>query len=307
MSPRPTNPKPQALPAVAIEVLESLHQHRLLTVRQAHALHTPTTSLRWTQHLLALLRAHSLALDATGPHGQGLWFITRHGAETLHAAGTRTEPRRHLTTPTQASGPLRAHTLAVNDTGIAFLNAAREREHDDCTPNSWRHEIAHTIAPRRGRRPAQTLIADALLSYLQATPSQSLTLHQRFIELDRGTLPIDRLATKLTHYTQLHNYTPTPPPQDAPPGPLWRTYYRAFPAVFVVLADQTPTACRRRIQRVIALHNTYPAPKQSGTVPISFVTLPDLTTKGPFAEIFIPLTQPEKYVDWLENPQPTKR
>lgn len=207
MSPRPDTAL-RPLPGIAAEILESLHQHRLLTARQTHALHTPTTSLRWTQRVLALLAEHGLADRAVGPHGQALWFITRHGSDTLHAAGTHTEPRRHLTSAAQATGPLRAHTLAVNDTGIAFLNVAREREHDDCGPHSWRHEIAHTTSPRRGRRPAQMLIADALLSYLQATPGESLTLHQRFIELDRGTLPVDRLAAKLTLYAQLHHHTP---------------------------------------------------------------------------------------------------
>ncbi len=307
MSPLPPKREPGALPAVALEVLESLHQHRLLTARQTHTLHTPTTSIRWTQHVLALLAQHSLADRAIGPRGQALWFITRHGSDTLHATSTHTEPRRHLTTPAQASGPLHAHTLAVNDTGIAFLNAAREREHDDCGPHAWRHEIAHTISPRRGRHPAQMLIADALLSYLQATPGQSLTLHQRFIELDRGTLPADRLANKLTHYAQLHHHTLSPPPAGAPPGPLWRAYYRVFPSVLVVLADQAPAACRRRIQRVIALHDTDPTHKRHGTVPISFVALPDLTARGPFAPIFISTAQPERYLDWLNNPQPTHR
>jgi hypothetical protein len=305
MSAPPLNGKPGVLPTVALEVLESVHQHRLLTARQVHALHTPTTSLRWTQHILAMLDERGLADRAVGPHGQGLWFITRHGADTLHAP--RTEPRTRLTTAAQAAGALRAHTLAVNDTGIAFLQAAREHEHDDCGPHAWRHEIAHTIAPRRGRRPAQMVIADALLSYLQATSGASLTLHKRFIELDRGTLPVDRLAAKLTLYAQLHRYTPTPAPAGAPPGPLWRTYYRVFPSVLVVLADQTPAACRRRIQRVIALHDTDPARKHHGTVPISFVALPDLTARGPFAPIFITVAQPEKYIDWLENPQPTQR
>jgi hypothetical protein len=231
------------------------------------------------------------------------------GADTIHAAGAHAEPRRRLTTPAQAAGPLHRHTLAVNDTAIAFVNAARERTGDDCGPLSWRHEIAHPITPARARRPAQLVIADALLSYLQGTPDESLILHQRFIELDRGTIPPEQLAGKLARYAQLRHYTPTPPPQDAPDGPLWRAYYRAFPAILVVLADQTPTAARRRIQRVIALHRSDPDRDRYGTVPTSFVTLADLDARGPFAPVFVSAEQPETYQDWLGHtpPAPTER
>jgi hypothetical protein len=115
----------------------------------------------------------------------------------------------------------------------------------------------------------------------------------------------EQLASKLARYAQLRHYTPKPAPQDAPDGPLWRAYYRDFPAILVVLADQTPAVARRRIQRVIALHDSDPTRGRYGTVPASFVTLTDLTTRGPFAPIFITAEQPGHYEDWLGNiPQP---
>jgi hypothetical protein len=296
------HPELRALPAVAVEVLESLHQHRVLTARQIHALHTPSSTVRWTRLVLAQLTGRGLAERVNGPRGSGLWFLTRQGVDTIHAAGTLAEPRRRVTTPAQAAGPLRAHTLAVNDTGIAFVEAARERAGDDCGPLSWRHEIAHPYIAGRGRNGTHLLIADALLSYLQATPDESLILHQRFIELDRGTIPHEQLATKLARYAQLNHYSIA---KDTPEGPLWRAYYRTFPTVLVVLADQTPAAARRRVQKTIALYRSDPSQARYGTVPIAFTSLPELTTRGPFAPIFIPAEQPDHFTDWLDN-TPTK-
>jgi hypothetical protein len=288
----------RALSTVAVEVLESLHQHRLLTVRQVHALHMPSTRLRWTYRILAGLAERGLADHVAGPHRQGLWFLTAQGEDTIQAAGTLAEPRRRITTPEQAAGPLRAHTLAVNDTGIAFVKAARERDGDGCGPLSWRHEIAHPYIAGRGRNGAHLLIADALLSYLQAAPDESLILHQRFIELDRGTIPPEQLAAKLARYAQLNHYSVA---NDAPEGPLWRAYYRTFPPVLVVLADQTPAAARRRVQKTIALYRSDPSQALYGTVPIAFTALPELTARGPFAPIFIPAERPDHYRDWLGN------
>ncbi len=292
----------RALPAVAVEVLESLHQHRVLTARQIHALHTPSSTVRWTRLVLAQLTGRGLAERVNGLRGSGLWFLTRQGVDTIHAAGTLAEPRRRVTTPAQVAGPLRAHTHAVNDTGIAFVKAARERDGDNCGPLSWRHEIAHPYTAGRGRHGAHLLIADALLSYLQATPDESLILHQRFIELDRGTIPHEQLATKLARYAQLNHYSIA---KDTPEGPLWRAYYRTFPTVLVVLADQTPAAARRRVQKTIALYRSDPSQARYGTVPIAFTTLPELTARGPFAPIFIPADKPDHFTDWLDN-TPTK-
>jgi hypothetical protein len=87
---------------------------------------------------------------------------------------------------------------------------------------------------------------------------------------------------------------------------LWTAYYRSFPSVLFVLADQSNAGARRRIQRTIALHNTDPERERHGSVPTLFVTLADLTAHGPFAPVFIDLQSPGRYVDWLGEPQPSR-
>ncbi len=289
-----------ALPAVAVAMMASLYRHRLLTTMQLGVLHTPGKTIGWTRQILRALSQRGLVDRVQGPGTRALWFLSEHGAETLQAAGTLAEPRRRLTSAAQAAGPLRAHTIAVNDTAIAFLRAARERG-DECDTGSWRHEVAHPISPARGRRPAELLIADALLSYLQNAPDGGIFLHQRFIELDRGTArPAEQLAAKITRYARLRHYTI---PGDT--RPLWRTRYRSFPRLLIVLADQAPKRIHQRIQRTLALHRSDPTNDSDGTVPVSFVTLPDLTEQGPFAPIFISAEHPEQPVDWLGQPSPT--
>ncbi len=301
MSRRPTERELCALPTVAVDVLASLHQHRLLTARQIHTLHTPTASLRWTQAVLAELRARRLVERAIGAHGQGLWFVTDHGADTVHTTGDLVEPRRRVTTPAQAAGPLRRHTLAVNDAGIAFVTAARERAGDDCGPLSWRHEIAHPFTAGRGRHGTHLLVADALLSYMHCRADESVALLQCFIELDRGTIPVEQLAVKLGRYAQLRRHETNSTSSDASRRPLWRSYYRAFPKVLIVLADQTPGAARKRIRRVITMHLADPDRERYGITTASFVTLADLIARGPFAPIFVSVEQPDSVHDWLGN------
>ena len=281
-------------------MLESLHQHRVLTARQIHALHTPDASLRWAQRILTRLHKRGLTEHAAGPHGLALWFLTAPGAETIQAAGTLAEPRRRLTTPAQAAGPLRAHTLAVNDTGIAFVQAAREHAGDSCGSLSWRHEIAHPYTAGRGRHGAHLLIADALLSYLQAAPDDSLILHQRFIELDRGTIPPDQLASKLARYAQLRHYTTT---KDAPRGAAVAGLLpHVSPGARGARRPNTSSGAKARAEDDRAL------PLRPLTSPLRDRThrlhgAPQLTARGPFAPIFIPAEQPDHYTDWLDNTQ----
>jgi DNA-binding MarR family transcriptional regulator len=287
------------LPPVAPAVLAGLYQHRLLTTQQVHALYTPTDGDRWTRKVLEALERRELVDRVRGPGTLSCWYLTDAGAEAVEAAGPRGEERRRVPTRAQAEGLLKRHTLAVNEVGIAFVAAARQHK-DECGPDSWRHEIAHPISPGSVRRPAQLVITDALLTYLQTGKDGSLALHQRFIELDRGTeRPADQLAAKLARYTRLRSYTPS---GDKQAEPLWRNYYRAWPHVLIVLADQSPGRIAKRIATVLVLYESDPAKGLRRAIPFSFVSLAELTAQGPFAPIFTNPTSAEP-VDWLGNPR----
>jgi DNA-binding HxlR family transcriptional regulator len=309
-----------ALPGVAVTIMESLYQHRLLTTEQLRVLHTPDATAGWTRRVLRSLSVRGLVDRVRGPATRSLWYLTELGADTIEAAGTLAEPRRRLTTSAQAAGPLRAHTIAVNEVGIAFVRAARERD-DECGSDSWRHEIAHPTSRARGRKPAELVVADALLTYLQIGGDGGLILHQRFVELDRGTArPAEQLASKITRYARLRHYAGAPVGrrdaaaraasafQDAPERPLWRNYYRSFPHLLIVLADQSRERIRTRIQRTLALHESDPTlggqeagacERRGASLPVSFVALEDLMTHGPFAPIFLFAEHPDRQVDWL--------
>jgi Replication-relaxation len=286
------------LPGVASAVLAGLYQHRLLTTTQIRALYMPRAGQRWTRKVLDVLKRRELVDRARGPGTLSCWYLTDAGADAVEAAGTRAEQRRRVPTRAQAEGLLKQHTLAVNDVGIAFVLAARIRR-DEC---DWRHEIAHPISAGSVRRQPQLVVADALLTYLQAEDDGELVLHQRFIEVDRGTeRPAEQLAGKLARYTRLRTYTTAS--GDPPDEPLWRNYYRAWPHLLIVLAGQSPARVSRRIARVLALYESDPAKGSRRAIPFSFVTLSDLAAHGPFAPIFTSPTHAEP-VDWLGQPHP---
>jgi hypothetical protein len=287
------------LPRVAELMLGGIYEHRLLSTTQLHALYTPDARPRWTRHVLAGLEQRSLVDRIRSPRRLSLWFLTDAGADTVEQGGQRGELRRRVSTREQAEGPLKAHTVAVNQVGVEFVRAARKCG-DECGPDSWRNEVAHPISQARGRRPAELVIADSLLTYLQATDGGGLALHQRFIELDRGTRTAEQLAGKITRYARLRHYSDSETEE-----PLWRSHYRAWPQLLIVLADQSRPTMRQRIERSLALHASDPAARAS--LPVSFVALEDLTAHGPFAAIFLTTRRPDEPADWLGKPRPQEQ
>ncbi len=287
---------PRSLSTIAVDVLESCVQHRLLTTVQLHDLHRPARRIRATQQLLAKLRDLDLLATAGGRREPLLWYATERGAATVEAVAMRAETRHKLISPEQAAGPLRHHTVAVNDVGLAFVRAARQRG-DDCGPQSWRHEIAHPLGPPPGQHASEQLIADALLTY-QHNDDEAIRFHYRFIELDRATMPVDTLADKLARYARLYRYAGRPTARgDA--RALWTHRYTVFPGVLLVLAGDTRDRLQRRRRIVLDLCAADRQLTATQQVKVTCCLLNDLRDQGPFAEIFHRPEAPKEPTDWL--------
>jgi hypothetical protein len=57
---------------------------------------------------------------------------------------------------------------------------------------------------------------------------------QRFLEIDRATLSVDRLAAELVRYAELYRLA------GGDGEPLWRLRYPVFPPVHCVSIEQAP-------------------------------------------------------------------
>ena len=286
------------LGTTGVEVLESISQHRLLSTLQIRALHAPRASLRWTQELTARLRALGLAAAVSLPGGLGLWYLTEEGALALAAVPSRAEARARAIRPEQAAGPLQEHTIAVNDVGIAFVRAARERG-DECGPFDWFHEVAHSLGPPPGRRMPEQLIADAVLTYQLAEADGTTSVLYRFVELDRANRSAADLARRLGRYARL--YRRTVPADRAGSGSvaLWQRLYPVFPVVLLVLAGRSRDRLEERRRVVLALCSQDPDLAGTPEVEVSACLLEDVVECGPFAAICRTPAGPDRDVDWL--------
>lgn len=289
---------PARLGRTSVEILESVYQHRLLSTRQLQALHASGTSRRWLNRQVACLRDAGLAESVFLPGRLAVWCVTEPGAEAVETIGNRVEMRRKVIRPEQAAGPLQQHTLAVNEVGVAFVRAARERG-DECGPFAWRHEIAHPLAPLPGRHTPEQLIADAVLTYQRNEPIGRINFLYRFIELDRATMPVNDLADKLNRYASLYRRMLPAESSLELPVRLWTRMYVIFPKIMLVLAGASCARLERRRDIVLRLCESDPDLKNTPDVEIACCLLDDLTEQGPFAPIFYSPGQRKTGMDWL--------
>lgn len=280
------------LPAASVEILASIAQHRILTTDQVRAIHRLGSERRWAQKVLARLRRAGL-VDCIQPPsgGQRIWFATERGVRIAREAGALQDAPPTLGAE-EAASQLQAHTLAVNEAAICFLDAARERG-DEFGPLSWRHEVVHPLSRGRGRR-RRALYADAVLTYLRGEDGR-VALEQRFLELDRATLSVDRLAAQLARYAELHRA------RGGEDEPIWRAGYPVFPAVLCVLAGAPRPVLERRRSTAAALLRANPQLSRTPEVAISICLLEDLRAQGPFAPIFREVRRAKAPVDWLRR------
>jgi hypothetical protein len=281
----------QALPEKAVEILASLAVHRVLSTPQVYAIHSGEAELRWVQKLLGRLRAAGLADYVRSAHGRRrLWFATERGVRLAREVGTL-EGNPPLGAEL-AAGPLAAHALAVNEAAICFLTAAEKRG-DDFGPLAWRHEVFHPISFGRRKR---SLIADAVFTYLREA-GEEIAIEQRFLEVDRATLSVDRLAAELARYAELYRVR-----EAKATEPLWRESYPVFPKVHCVLAGAPRRALARRRSTASVLLAADPLLSRTPEVSISICLLEELRQRGPFAPVFRDVRDPGRPVDWLGNP-----
>jgi hypothetical protein len=278
------------MPEATVEIISSLGEHRILSTAQVRAIHYPDRSPRRTQQALAYLeRAGLVAYVDTRRTPRRVWFLTDAGADAVITAGEIRE-RPKVLTPKQAAGPLTAHTLGVNEVGISFLRAARERG-DEYGPLAWRHEVAHPLNRGRGRA-RRSLIADAVFTYVRPEDRQ-IAIYQRFVEVDRATLSAERLVAELARYGQLYRAR-----EKQNGEPLWSYYYQSFPAVICALTGGSREALGRRLDVALWLLAKHPALDRAYDVSIYFCFLDDLKDRGPFAPIFYKVGEPDQAVDW---------
>lgn len=278
------------------EALNVLYQHRLATTEQLRRLITPHTSTaQYIWKVLDCLRKHRLveSVNAGGRRQPHRWFLTTTGADAVEQEGA-VPVRRYRMTRDRASGPLQRHSLAVTEVGVLFFEDARRRG-DSFGPLNWVPEVAHRFTKGEGEVNDTHVISDALVHYTRVNPSGSRTQLQSFLELDRATMPVHRLAAKLVSYARYYDHTPLPEPRQrrrttttqGTVAPAWTRRYPRFPRVLVVLDGGRPELQEDRRWDLASFVDNVPyLTEPRDGFDIGCATMHDLATQGPNAPIW---------------------
>lgn len=249
-----------ALRRYAEAILDALVHHRLLTVAQVHELVMPERKVRWVQTELVELERRGLAARVMhGPRHERRWFATPDGVVAVHgtAAGHYTMDHR------KAVGPAAAHTLAVNDTGLALLRWARRREHEPVL--SWQHEVAIDTG-MKGRK--ARLVADAAVTWLADTDDGLVHVH-RLVEVERCNQATDRVAEKVWAYLAAMEHG------------AWQGRWPVFPTVAIVFCDGGQARPVTRMSAVFDLLDGV----DLGGLRVQLTTFDQLERRGPFEPV----------------------
>ncbi|MFJ4099907.1 replication-relaxation family protein [Amycolatopsis japonica] len=266
------------------EALVVLYWHRMVSTEQMRRLIAPATSIRTVQHKLLALQADGLADGLHRHHAPRTWHVTESGAELVEESG-RVDARPYRIPRAATVELLQDHSLDVVETGLAFVAAARRRG-DECGPLSWTPEVAHRFRDGRGRHQG-VVIADAVLDYVLDEDGRR-SQRTFFIELDRATMPVARLAQKLRSYVRYHDYIPGRP--NSAGQPAWRSRYARFPRLLIVLSGAAEHVLERRLADLRAYAQAMHGLALAGDRVCALgTTLLRLREPGPTADIALPL------------------
>ncbi|MGV9834260.1 replication-relaxation family protein [Nocardia niigatensis] len=183
-------------------ILQSVSDHRYLTVSQIHILHfgdmAPRSGLRTAQRVLArlrLLRVLANLKQRIGGHHAGsaatVHYVDEVGDRLLRRRSAR-ETRRPFREPTQR---FLDHQLAIADAHVALAEAHQaghlELLRVDIEPTAWRTYV--------GIGGVRLTLKPDLYAESAATPGSDF-IDSAFIEIDRGTESIPTLLKKCREY-----------------------------------------------------------------------------------------------------------
>jgi hypothetical protein len=277
-----------ALDSFQGDVLVALYWHRLMSTEQVGRLLAPALAPVVVRRKLAALRHAGLAERIVREHRPRTWFLTSAGAEAVEAARV-VDVRAYRVADTAVARLLQGHALDVVETGLAFVESGR-RAGDECGPLAWTPEVAHPFQDRAGKR--GVVIADAVLHYvLEDAEHGRRSQRTVFVELDRATMPVARLARKLTAYVRYHDYSPTRG------GPAWRSRYPRFPRILIVLSGAAEHVLDRRLADLRAhAQATAGVSTAAARVEMLATTLPRLCDAGPRGPVASPLLGDDRLV-----------
>ncbi|MGW5637221.1 replication-relaxation family protein [Streptomyces sp. NPDC003832] len=282
--------------------LAVLAQYRMATTGQMHVLIAPGVRIEQTRRRLVQLRAEGLIDRITLPQASRMqvWYPTGFGVQVASEwpeLRGRRPPR--LASDSTAARLRAGHTLAVTETGLAFLQDAR-RLGDTCHPLDWIPEVHHPLGA------GEAVIPDALLYYRQGERGRGSML-RAFVEIDRATMGPERLAAKIGAYARLHDYVPAPPPGRRPalgePAPVegWRRHYPLFPRLLFVLDSVGLAGIEIRIDALRAAARNPALTTFLHTVPVLVAPLADILRGGPSKPVWRPVHTPDKRVPWTAS------
>jgi hypothetical protein len=267
-----------------------------MTTGQLHRLLQPHVRLpTYLRRQLAELRERGLAdsvlRNRGGGQGEHAWYCTPAGADVVEAA-SELPARPYRMTEQNASSQLQEHTIAVNETGIAFVEAARTASHA-CGPLDWIPEVAHRYRDGEARSDDDaSLTPDAVLTYVHRDGPRATALTY-FLEIDRATMSPAQLTDKLRAYARYQSYIPASVPGRPRPdagGEAWRSRYATFPMVLFVLTGASADTMARRAADVRALAATDGRLRRAASrLPAGITTLALLQKPGPWAPVITPV------------------
>ncbi|WP_277347358.1 replication-relaxation family protein [Streptomyces sp. CB01881] len=186
------------------------------------------------------------------------------------------------------------HQLDVVRTHLALLTDARKRG-DVYGPFDFIPEITHRFAEGR----EGTVRPDRLLYYGVTEPGSSIVRLRAFVEVDRGTMGAERLASKLNAYARY--WSTAPLPAGVRPGtteaqgrgvPIWERRYARFPRLLFVLTGTGEMGFFNWVDQLQLHARDRHVAKMLRSVPAGAASLADLETDGYDGQVWWPLSDP---------------